>query len=340
MVARGLLLGVVAGVLMACSSAPSKQELGKLPNVVTTAEPEWLPFAIRAGARATEDPRELRLEALREIPSAGEVSRVSWAADGRSLVLDNELGVVVLDLSTGKIVRVSAPEEEAHHGVSAGPHGEFVVYATSARGGQIVSVRRDGTERAVVRAGSHPVLVGDGTRPLDALFCLSRGSSAEVLSMQPVRADATTISFDGAASLDPLPAVADYAISADRARTAWLTPEGAMNVASLGAAGGVSAPKALADHGVSAPAFHPDGRHVVVATTLDDPQPQLALVDAEGASARAEVARERLTFAEGGSTAPAFSRDGRYLAFVSGRGSRTSEKPSRLLHIARFRNEP
>lgn len=326
------------------SPSPAKTELGRLPSAVTTAEPEWLPFAIRAGARTDDDPREVHLELLRSVPSAGAVTRVAWAADGRSLVLENELGVAVLDLSTGGIVRVSQDGEHPKHGQSAGPHGEFVIYATGGNadpgGAHIVSVRRDGTGREVLRTGTHPVLAGDGSSPLDAMFCLNRASgSVDVLVVQPMRADGSKLVFEDATILQPFAILADFTVSLDRTRAAWVTSEGVVQIASLGASGDVRAAKGLADHGVSAPAFHPDGRHVVVSTTLDDPQPQLALVDADSYTGRAgaEPLRERITFAEGGSAAPAFSRDGKYLAFVSGRG--TPDGATRLF-VAKWRDRP
>lgn len=336
--AGALAAPVVGGLLAGCGSPPAKQELGKLPTAVTTAEPEWLPFAIRAGARAEDDPREARIGELREIRGAGTVARASWASDGRSMVLENELGVVVLDLSTGKIVRVSDAGEHPSHGVSAGPHGEYVLYATSASGGpdgaKIVSVRRDGTDRKVLRAGSHPFLVGDGSRPLDALFCLT---SARQLVLQPIRATDADLSFDDATTLQSLGAVTDLSVSADRTRAAWLTQDGGLQIASLGASGEVRAQRGIGSQGVSAPAFHPDGRHVVLSTTIDDLQPQLALVDADAVTqgSHANPARERITFADGGARAPAFSRDGRYLAFVSGRAGPGSSN----LFIARWRDE-
>lgn len=346
-----LLVG--AASIGGCATPPTKTELGRLPAVVTTAEPEWLPFAVRAGVRAPDDPREVRLAELREVPEAGAVSRVAWAADGRSMVIENELGVAVLDLSTGAIVRVSEPGETSRHGVSAGPHGEFVLYASSSDsagatdGAHIVSVRRDGTDRAVLRAGTHPVVAGDGSSPLDAMFCLSRASAnVDVLVMQRMRADGPRLAFDDATILQPFAILADFSVSPDRTRAAWLTGEGVVQVASLGASGDVRAAKGLVDHGVSAPAFHPDGRHVVVATTIDDPEPQLAVVDADsftGRGALSEPIRERITFAEGGSSAPAFSRDGRRLAFVSKRAaSATSSAPaaSARLFIARWRERP
>lgn len=339
-----LLVGAAVLTASGCGSGPpAKTELGKLPSAVTTAEPEWLPFAIRAGARASDDPREARLALLREIPNAGAVTRIAWAADGRSMVLENELGVAVLDLSTGAIVRVSQDGEHPKHGQSAGPHGEFVIYATGGNGdpggAHIVSVHRDGSGREVLRSGTHPVLVGDGSRPLDALFCLNRASgSVDVLVMQPMRADGSKLAFDDATILQPFAILADFTVSGDRTRAAWVTSEGIVQIASLGASGDVRAAKGLADHGVSAPAFHPDGRHVVVSTTLDDPQPQLALVDADSYTGRAgaEPLRERITFAEGGSAAPAFSRDGKYLAFVSGRGASGGSR----LFVARWRDRP
>lgn len=362
MISRAVVLAAIslAGALLGCGTQPGKQELGKLPSAVTTAEPEWLPFAIRAGARAPDDPRETRLSDLREVPAAGTVSRVAWAADGRSLVLENELGVVVLDLSTGQIVRVSDPGERATHGVSAGSHGEYVVYATSpdpsdSKGPRIVSVRRDGTDRTELgESGVLPVTAGDGSGPLDALFFFR--SSGAKLEMHSMRATADALSFHGVFA-QSFERVVDYAVSGDRTRAAWLTKDGDLQLGSLAARGEVRTIRTLGADGVSSPAFHPTANHVVVSTTVDDPQAQLALVDLDDVEAdvgvdsiyrlpqRANGRRvERVTFALGGARAPAFSRDGRYLAFVSARfapGPLVSPvEPATHLYVARWRAEP
>ena len=51
--------GLAASLLAsACTSAqPGPRDLGAMPDVVTTAVPEWIPWSIRAGKPVDPDPR-------------------------------------------------------------------------------------------------------------------------------------------------------------------------------------------------------------------------------------------------------------------------------------------
>src|SRR5689334_17528948 len=85
-VTRSLIVLALAAASASCSSAePAKREpLGYLPTVVTTAEPEWIPFTIRAGKAITPDPRERHLAELRQLTFAsGENAEAYWSPDGK-----------------------------------------------------------------------------------------------------------------------------------------------------------------------------------------------------------------------------------------------------------------
>ncbi len=64
------------------------EPMGRLPGLVTTAEPEWIPFQVAAGTTLPEDAREERLAEPRAIDVGGQARRMAWAADGRSLLAE------------------------------------------------------------------------------------------------------------------------------------------------------------------------------------------------------------------------------------------------------------
>ena len=109
--ALAVIATIVVTALPSCgrSSGRPPKPLGELPHAVTTAEPLWLPFAIRAGHAATADPRERHFAELRRLTSDGATTAVTWSPDGHHLLLelaarDAPCGTVVeLDLETGAI---------------------------------------------------------------------------------------------------------------------------------------------------------------------------------------------------------------------------------------------
>ena len=71
--ARGAHLFVVFAVAAVGCGAPDRnppEPLGRIPHVVTTAEPEWIPFVIRVGRPVEADPREKHLADLRQLTYA------------------------------------------------------------------------------------------------------------------------------------------------------------------------------------------------------------------------------------------------------------------------------
>jgi len=100
---------------VACSSSePQPREpLGQIPQVSTTAEPEWIPFRVRAGKEVAADPREKHFADLRQITFGGENAEAYWSPDGRKLILQSTRDggkcdqIYVMDLGTGAVSRVS-----------------------------------------------------------------------------------------------------------------------------------------------------------------------------------------------------------------------------------------
>ncbi|MCC6522595.1 MAG: PD40 domain-containing protein [Polyangiaceae bacterium] len=108
------------GLLACAREAREPQPLGALPSAVTTAEPLFLPFAIRAGKAVAADPRERHLADLRRLTFDGRALHAVWSPDGRSLLVESAgagdacSSVAELDLEHGELRRVSPDGAPAH----------------------------------------------------------------------------------------------------------------------------------------------------------------------------------------------------------------------------------
>lgn len=110
-------LGPIGGALLALSACSAPQsntkELGAMPEVVTTAQPEWIPWAIRAGKPASADPREKHLADLRQLTFGGDNAEAYWSPDGKRLIFQatpKGAGcdqIYAMDLGSGEVKQLS-----------------------------------------------------------------------------------------------------------------------------------------------------------------------------------------------------------------------------------------
>ena len=72
----------------ACAPPPerAREPMGRLPGLVTTAVPEWMPRPIFAGDALPADPRERRLAEPHRIDPGGEAQRVAWSPRGDAIL--------------------------------------------------------------------------------------------------------------------------------------------------------------------------------------------------------------------------------------------------------------
>lgn len=153
--------------------------MGAIPEVATTAEPEWIPWSIRAGKPAQADPREQHLADLRQLTFEGENAEARWSADGKKLIFQaTPKGarcdqIFVMDLGTGETKQVSTGGGEAAGG-SFFPAGDRILYASTRGAGEACPPRPDGWPRGDLDVYSAKV-DGSDARPLLA----SSGHDAE-----------------------------------------------------------------------------------------------------------------------------------------------------------------
>ncbi len=127
-------------VLAACSSSEQipKEPLGVLPTAVTSAQPEWIPFVIRAGKPVQADPRERHFTDLRQLTFAqGENAEAYWSPDGKKLIFQSTRDgypcdqIYEMDLGTGETKRVSNGQGATTCSFFFYPHGEHILYAST-----------------------------------------------------------------------------------------------------------------------------------------------------------------------------------------------------------------
>ncbi|MBK8251098.1 MAG: PD40 domain-containing protein [Polyangiaceae bacterium] len=104
----------VCGAACVSPKNEPKEPLGKMPEVATTADPEWIPWSIRAGKPVEADPREKHLSELRQLTFGGENAEAYFSADGKKVVFQaTPRGaacdqIFVMDLGSGAVSQVSS----------------------------------------------------------------------------------------------------------------------------------------------------------------------------------------------------------------------------------------
>lgn len=332
-----------------CAVRPATptEPLGRIPEIVTKAEPEWLPFAIRAGARSPDDPRERHLRELRDLAVDADVARARWAPDGTHLVLearaaaDARQQIYVLDLGTGTLARASNPSLEAKAPSFTWPAGDRVLFTEGALGARrIVSAKLDGSDLRE-EIGSDAAFGAPLEDGAGIVFVRAEGNGADL--------------FAKALSGDPAPRALfreprfeeeDLAASPDRTRIAWI---GRSKDAQILFDARISSPTeparavealSTALESIAAPAFLPDSHRLAFASDRDAAAGDIYVVDLDERFGPGAPPRSvRVTFADGGSGAPAFSPDGRHVAFVSRRNDHRASARRRLF-VARWVEDP
>jgi Tol biopolymer transport system component len=239
-------------VVAACAPPkPKKPEpLGVIPSAVTTAEPEWLPWSVRAGKPVPSDPRERHLADVRQLTVAdGENAEAYWSPDGHRLIWQSTRGgalcdqIWIMDLGSGAVHRVSTGGGRTTCSYFFYPHGERILYSSTLAMGeacppkpdrsqgyvwaldpfQIYSANPDGSDRRLLVGGrgynAETTVAPDGSR---MVFTSTRDDDLELytarLDGSDIRRITHAVGYDGGAFFSP-----------DSARLVWRAsrPKGA-----------------------------------------------------------------------------------------------------------------
>jgi Tol biopolymer transport system component len=294
--------------LSACGSAPppKKEPIGQLPHVVTSAEPLWLPFTIRAGKSVAPDPREKHLEGMRQLTFEGENAEAYFSPDGKRLVFQSTRGgaacdqMFVMELESGEVRRLSNGQGKTTCGYFLYPAGDRVLYSSTSAAGPACPPKPDRAQGYVWPLDSFDVFVaradGSDTRPLLAgpgydaettvapdgsrlVFTSTRDGDLELytakLDGSDVRRITNTPGYDGGAFFSP-----------DSTKLVWR--------ASRPTGPELDDYRALLE------------KHLVRPTKLE-----IMIADADGQNARAVTANGKANFA------PSFLPDSRRVIFAS-----------------------
>lgn len=237
LVPRPLLALLALPVLAACSSAePARREpLGYLPSAVTTAQPEWIPFSIRAGRPLAADPRERHLTELRQLTyGQGENAEGYFSPDGRKIIFQSTRDGVpcdqqfVMDLGSGETKRVSNGQGRTTCGFFFYPAGDRILYSSTFASSpscppkpdrslgytwgldefDVYAAKADGSELRLLIGGpgydAETTMAFDGSR---LVFTSTRDGDIELYTARPdgsdIRRITNTPGYDGGAFFSP-----------------------------------------------------------------------------------------------------------------------------------------
>lgn len=334
--------GVIAAAGLGCSATPSERPaLGALPSASTSAEPEWLPRRVMAGRAAEVDPRERHLFDLRRVTEGWDVQAVAW--DRALWIVASEAGdqPALYRVGAGfgaKPERVSAPGEAVRLVAAGG--GRVVVVV----GSELVEIDAAGARRVLGPASGVVALAlsrdGKGLFTLVARGAVpSRGPAkpADPGDRELVRAPEGVRLFAGRLSALAGPPIdgSPWLIAQAGTCAAPPCPDAPLRLARLSDEGrGATAIAELPEGArIAGASQHPSGRVAAVASDLDRKAGELYLAPLEPGARPSRDALDRVTYQQAES--PAFSPDGRSLAFVSVRLGGTRD-----LFVARFVEDP
>ena len=352
-------------LVLACASerhAKPKEPLGYLPNAVTTATPEWIPFRIRAGKAVVPDSREHHFADLRQLTFEGTNTHPHWSPAGRTIAFQSTREssgceqIFFLDLNDGSLRKLSTNHGGSNSPSFVYPQGERIVFAlnessecaTKEDGSfefNIHSSDLRGSQRVpvIVNLGfdGEPAVTFDGSR---LAFTSSRDGNLELyvadIKGTGVRRATQNSGTEGGAAFSP-----------DSTKLAWHAghkidrddKETAAELEIMIAEAEGQNPRAATRNGKTNqyPCFFSDSRRLIFASnvgaSLADNRDDFDLysVDPEGPVTAGGMPRlERITYRAGFDGFPAFSPDGEYLAFVSTRNA--ANPGDKNLFVARW----
>ncbi|MFT3773334.1 MAG: hypothetical protein QM820_48765 [Minicystis sp.] len=226
---------VVAATACSPSERAPRPPLGYIPTAVTSAQPEWIPFTIRAGKPIAADPRERHLTEVRQLTFGdGENAEAYWSPDGKKLIFQSTREgracdqIYVMDLGTGDIKRVSTGGGRTTCGYFVFPSGDKLLYSSTLAAGadcppkpdrslgyvwaldpfQIYEAKLDGSERKLLVGGkgynAETTVSFDGSR---MVFTSTRDGDLELYTARTDGSDVRRIThtpgYDGGAFFSP-----------------------------------------------------------------------------------------------------------------------------------------
>ncbi|NUO53866.1 MAG: hypothetical protein HOV80_33905 [Polyangiaceae bacterium] len=332
---RTSIFALFAASLVGCSGGSGPQKpMGLLPEATTTAQPEWLPFAIRVGKSIDPDPREKHLTLPRRLTEGWTVDAIAWSPDAKALAVvakrpqEKTASLYLLPLSSGAPERISAEGEEVL-GVSGTASEPWrVVYWVSDKGGTSLRERQASGERKSLDVGALKVKSAAVSADGSALFVIGEsGGERGVFATPAAGAGPKLLVADRAATGSP-------AISADRSYVAWPTEEnGQKRIAMASVEGRGSRPVVNAP--ARSPSFLPGTTRLLFSSDIDAAGGEIYAADLgpEGPATAGAARPERITFAQAEN--PVAAPTGRIIAFTSRRGGATPD-----LYLARWVDDP
>lgn len=348
---RGLIGLGAAGLVIACvpPAETAREPMGRLPGLVTTAVPEWLPRPIFAGDPLPADPRERRLTEPRRVDPGGEAQRVAWAPAADALLVETRAtgaaceSVVRVDLGGGPPRGVGASGARTRLGAALPDGGVLVAEAPCAEPPEraawslVIVDPTSGARRPLARVEGE--VTGVGTDGRSAFVAVQAGRRGRVERIA-LEGGSPRALLDASAATDP-------AVSATTATLVVLreVAGGGTQLVLASDEGGDLRPWSRGAARDGDPSISPDGRALVFASTraaagkatTPDEAAQLYLGRVERGEADGGPAPERLTFSGEDNRAPAIAPDGRHLAWVS---DRAAPGGPRQIVVARFDGEP
>jgi TolB protein len=323
--------------------------MGALPSAVTSAEPLWIPFRVRAGKGVDADPRETHFAELRRLTFDGNAGQPVWGADGARILAADAAscrGIATIDLASGDVTRPAEPYAapinsfagagETQARCKAADSEVSPCWPAAALVARTATLLSD-TFACDVYVGNKQVAAGYG------LTATADGSRIAFVQKSKAGLELFAAASDGSGAAR-VAEVADVNVaprfSPDGTSLAWAHrgKEGELHVWLAGANG--ARPRQVTQGGKNdtQPAFFPDSRQLIYASDRDStgspPKFSLYRIDPEApATAGGGAHVERITFAEGVDAAPVFSPDGKWLAFLSSRAGQGMD-----LYVARWRD--